>query len=954
MKSTVIKNDLKNLKNNKFLLVSIIAITLIPLIYGGLYLAAFWEPYEHTEDIKVGVVNLDEGFTNDENKLIEHGKSIETNLKHNDSLGWCFESNYNTALEKLENNMYYSIYVIPKDFSRKLEGLKNGNLNKPIIKFIPNEKKNYINGLITKKGADTIKAQINATVSEVFANTIIDKLHLMKDGLNTGSEALFMLSEGTHELKNKVILLSSGTELLNKGTEMLNEKLIDASNGSTELDEATKSLSEKIPDLIDGIEDLDKGSILISSKTAVASDGVKDLKSALDSYQSKLPELEDATKGLYNASDKLASSTNSLTEKSEDLEDALNTVSEAMNSLKSGLNMASDNSLSIVNLASDISRDANKLAKAEEANLNKTLGLSSNAPMPTQTEITQLITTISSPPFSKPTLGGKLQSHFVTLSEMGVLSNEATNLISDANKVKIDINNSNGETIAKNELNTILAINLKDKLTELSLKSGELFLPNNSIDDFTAAKTILEGTDFEPSLTNMVTVLNNIYSGLPKTADEQQAKSTFIESEIESYGDVLSKKLKAQALFDANLALASGLDDGSDGASELNRGIEKVNKSIPKFASSLNVIYKNNNYLSSNLKILNTKIPTLEQGISVISDNVNDLSLGMSKLENATITLSEGTSELSEKTPDLETGISMISDGSNKISNGLLKLSEASAKLDDGMSVINSKMPEFLDGVNQLNDVSVTVADKLEDGASQLSDIVTMNSQEMGNFMAEPVKLETDELYNIETYGPGFTPYFVSLALWVGALALFIVIPIENKTNASPQRFAIGRYFMYMIVGLIQAVLLSLIILKLGLTPSNVKAFVLFNIFLSWTFIAVVQTLIFLLGDVGKLISTIWFVLQLTASGGTFAKELTPKFFQVISPFMPFTYAVSATKEIISGINTSIFKNDILVLLGIQIVSLIILFIGSKYKTYKKDDKTHKNIEGTQLEEIIA
>ena len=36
-------------------------IILIPLLYSFFYLKAFWNPYENLQDVKVGIVNLDQG-----------------------------------------------------------------------------------------------------------------------------------------------------------------------------------------------------------------------------------------------------------------------------------------------------------------------------------------------------------------------------------------------------------------------------------------------------------------------------------------------------------------------------------------------------------------------------------------------------------------------------------------------------------------------------------------------------------------------------------------------------------------------------------------------------------------------------------------------------------------------------------------------------------------------------
>nr|WP_262372687.1 hypothetical protein [Sutcliffiella horikoshii] len=51
----------KELLTNKKFLIPVIAVLLIPLLYSGMFLWAFWDPYEKLDELPVAVVNMDEG-----------------------------------------------------------------------------------------------------------------------------------------------------------------------------------------------------------------------------------------------------------------------------------------------------------------------------------------------------------------------------------------------------------------------------------------------------------------------------------------------------------------------------------------------------------------------------------------------------------------------------------------------------------------------------------------------------------------------------------------------------------------------------------------------------------------------------------------------------------------------------------------------------------------------------
>ena len=65
-------------------------------------------------------------------------------------------------------------------------------------------------------------------------------------------------------------------------------------------------------------------------------------------------------------------------------------------------------------------------------------------------------------------------------------------------------------------------------------------------------------------------------------------------------------------------------------------------------------------------------------------------------------------------------------------------------------------------------------------------------------------------------------------------------------------------------------------------------------------------------------------VLQIGGSGGTFPIQLTPKFFQTINPFLPFTYAISFAREAIGGVVQSVLIKDIIVLSIYAVIFMII------------------------------
>ena len=150
------------------------------------------------------------------------------------------------------------------------------------------------------------------------------------------------------------------------------------------------------------------------------------------------------------------------------------------------------------------------------------------------------------------------------------------------------------------------------------------------------------------------------------------------------------------------------------------------------------------------------------------------------------------------------------------------------------------------------------------------------------DMFASPVKVKTEKMAEVPNYGTGFTPYFLSLGLFVGALLLSIVYPLRDTVGVPKSGFSwfISKFGVLISVGIIQAVVADIILLfGLGVEVQSISYFILFSIVTSLAFIALIQCLVTAFGDAGRFIAIITLIIQLTTSAGTFPLELIPKFY---------------------------------------------------------------------------
>ncbi|MFF2450694.1 YhgE/Pip family protein [Neobacillus sp. NPDC058068] len=195
------------------------------------------------------------------------------------------------------------------------------------------------------------------------------------------------------------------------------------------------------------------------------------------------------------------------------------------------------------------------------------------------------------------------------------------------------------------------------------------------------------------------------------------------------------------------------------------------------------------------------------------------------------------------------------------------------------------------------------------------------------DYFANPVLLKEKRLFPIPNYGSAMSPFFTTLALWVGATLLISMLPVELNNlpeNYHPNHLYLGRFLTFLTIGLGQSAIVTLGDIFLLKTYVAAKLwFILFGLLISGLFVLITYTLVSIFGNVGKGLSIVFLVLQISGSGGTFPIQVMPTFFQKLNPYLPFTYAISLMREATGGIIWDVAKRDLTVFLFIAIITLI-------------------------------
>lgn len=432
----------------------------------------------------------------------------------------------------------------------------------------------------------------------------------------------------------------------------------------------------------------------------------------------------------------------------------------------------------------------------------------------------------------------------------------------------------------------------------------------------------------------------------------------------------------------------SGIASLASGVNDLNTGVANLNTKLPEYVEKVE-------YLNSNVKPLlqalsaysgNTTDPKLQYlavsasqilaqdpekgnldgfqqltiGGQALTTGANDLYAGTQKLvagtqdlgklttgvqnlKSALTQVKQGTISLNQGIVTLSNGTVQLTAGSSTLTNGLATLNSSSKAIDNALTTLNNGTASAYDGSNKLVEGVQTFKTSIDEGLVNTKEqLKSLNGIE--DFGAKPVEFKTEAYGEVNSYGIAFTPLFLCIGLWVGALMSYVVLYYDQKHRFNifdhDYKNKILQNIAYIGIGALQGLIVA-ILLKIGL-GFEIQNYVLYytaSILVGITFVSIIQFLIRNFGDVGKFLALVILVLQLAASGGTFPIETIDKGFQGLTSYLPMTYSIKLFREILVPTATN-FKGQYLgILVGITAVTLAITCIVDIIKSKKSAEE---------------
>ncbi|MBB6671742.1 YhgE/Pip domain-containing protein [Cohnella nanjingensis] len=264
----VVAGEFRRLSRSKMAMLSIVGLMVIPLLYSGMLIGAFWDPYGKLGDLPVAVVNEDAGATMKDRQLAI-GSDLVDELKKKDDFKWAF-TNAKDAMEGLKDHRYSLAFVIPEDFSKKTATLQDETPQQADIQYYVDDGWNYLTSRIGEQASEKLKTDVAHEVTKAYADAVFSSVGEAANGFGEASDGASKLADGAKDAKDGAQQLHDNLAKLADGTIKLQQGVGQLAGGAASLTSGAQSAAKGAASLADGLKQLGAGEAQLEAGAAQA------------------------------------------------------------------------------------------------------------------------------------------------------------------------------------------------------------------------------------------------------------------------------------------------------------------------------------------------------------------------------------------------------------------------------------------------------------------------------------------------------------------------------------------------------------------------------------------------------------------------------------------------------------------------------------------------------------
>lgn len=568
-------------------------------------------------------------------------------------------------------------------------------------------------------------------------------------------------------------------------------------------------------------------------------DGLQEASDGGNELLSGSKQLESGSQTITDNLNTAASGSQTLADGTATLSSGLTTYTNGVSTLASGANELNSNSVALISGIAQLKESSTQVQRLVDGANSLTDGLQQLATSTTlSAEETENIQSLIS---GLPQLNAGIQQLNTSVSEV------SSNI--DTTKISTALNDIASQATG------ILSAEEKDSSDRLAAIQA------------TAAYQSLDASQ----QAELVNALNTSGNSVSQQTQQILKDAKAMQVALAALSSLSSKVTELQAgvsqiASQSNIALP-----GSVAAlTKLSAGLTKVN------TVTTTQLVPGSSQIASGVSTLNTKL----------SSGANELLTGATTYTNAVSQIASGANQLVANNNQLTSGASQLQSGAEALASGSSQLAVGSGTLTSGLTTLTSGLS--------------TLSSSLTDASMQLSLVSVTNKN--AKLVSNPVSTKEIDNDSVKVNGIGMAPYMIAVSLMVVALSTNVIFasslsgrPVKNRFEWAKQKLFING-----LISTVGSLVLYGAIQFLGFEANYNLRTIMLIILSGWTLMALVTALVGWDDRYGSFISLLMLLLQVGSAGGSYPIELSPKFFQVVHPYLPMSYIVSGLRQTIS------------------------------------------------------
>ncbi|MCQ2546802.1 MAG: YhgE/Pip domain-containing protein [Clostridia bacterium] len=351
----IFKGDLRKVRRNIIAWAIILGLVCVPSLYSWFNLAASWDPYGRTDQIKIAIASDDAGYDGDIFPVsVNLGDNLVAQVAANKKYDWVITDSKD-AIEGTRAGDYYAAVVVPESFSADIMSVFSKNVHHSELTYYSNEKENAIAPKLIGKEVGEIQQDVDNVVTESILELALNTAENLTspDNEKSASNLMGNLQVTVGHVKD-IIANAQGT--------------VGSLKESTRSMEALLKTMGEFSDSLNGITD---GGRVLSSDLEKK---INDIISKADSEITVLEALEEELKA--ESSDPII---DDILARIGTIKKDLSAIRKDLKSVRSSMNTSMEDTDKVAANLESTSKAARKILKSLESTLGDTGPLLANA-----------------------------------------------------------------------------------------------------------------------------------------------------------------------------------------------------------------------------------------------------------------------------------------------------------------------------------------------------------------------------------------------------------------------------------------------------------------------------------------------------------------------------------------------------------------------------------------------